>query len=155
MVLAVAAIAVPAVTADGGCKDSVLGEAVFQTGDISFPAGQDANFDQINVGNDKAIAVAGPMRFFGFDPVAKNTLNIDKVQKSLQECKSCCETDQKEMPQGATVMEFGPSPDHCSACQNACSLINVEQIKVGDRTAIASGPSTTAENTVNIKTAQV
>jgi hypothetical protein len=154
MVIALAAIAVPAVTAGGGCKEGVLGEAQFQTGDISFPAGQDANYDQLNVGNDKAIAVMGAWGFWGWDPVAKNNLNIEKVQKSLQECKSCCEAEEHGHGDISAAW-FGASPDKCSECANACSLINVEQVNVGSRTAIASGPHTLAENNINIKTVQV
>jgi len=50
---------------------------------------------------------------------------------------------------------FDESPKSCAACQNACSLINLEALHVGSRTAIASGPNTLAENNVKIKTVQV
>ena len=154
MVIALAAIAVPAVTAngEGGCsKDTVLGDAMFQTGDIKFPAGQDANFDQIDVGNDKAIAVGPAFGFFFVDPVATNNLVIEKAQKGADNCKSCCESEENGGPQGNS---FGESPNGCSACQNACSLINLEQIHVGNRETIASGPGTVATNNVKISTVQ-
>ena len=159
MVMALAAIAVPAVTADGRVE---LGEAVFQSGSISFPAGQDANYDHLNVGNDKAIAVQGAFRwFFGADPVAKNNLDIEKIQKSGEKCESCCMAEEHHggcqggvCASGEGGPEFGKSPDKCSACQNACSLINLEQLNVGSRQAIASGPNTLAENNVKIKTVQ-
>jgi len=80
--------------------------------------------------------------------VAKNKLTIEKAQESLGECSSCCLGAEQN---GAS---FEASPEDCAACKNACSLINLEQINVGARTAIASGPSTTAENEVTIKTLQ-
>jgi len=154
--MAVVAIAYPAVAdkEKGGCGgwSSPLGDAMFMSGDIKFPAGQDGNYGQVNVGNDKAISTMGAWRF-GADPVATNNLNIEKIQKSLGECKSCCEGS--EADGGAPTVEFGESPHECAACKNACSLINLEQINVGSREAIALGPSTSATNNVNIKTVQV
>jgi hypothetical protein len=153
MVIALAAIAVPAVTASGSCNEHMQGEAAFGPGKIAFPSGQDSNFDQLTVGNDQAIAAGVPGWFFWGDPVAKNNLNIEKVQKSVKECKSCCEA--REETKDGKEVEIGESPDKCQSCQNACSLVNLEQIHVGTRIAIASGPRTLAENNVNIKTVQV
>jgi hypothetical protein len=119
------------------CKDGVLGEAIFETKNaITFPAGQNANFDQLIVGNDKAIAVEPAFNRFGFDPKAENNLEIIKKQTTVDNCSPCC---------SAEVYDTD-----CEACADACSLVNVEQVKVGDRMALASGPHAFATNNVKI-----
>ncbi|MDD1742414.1 MAG: hypothetical protein LUQ47_03680 [Methanotrichaceae archaeon] len=138
MVSALAALAM-ASGERGGCKDGDcgLGEAIFETKNaITFPTGQNANFDQLVVGNDKAIAVAPLFNRFGWDPKAENNLEIIKKQETIDNCSPCCGSDLYEL--------------ECDSCADACSLVNVDQIKVGDRTAIASGPHTFATNNVKI-----
>jgi len=146
MVLAVAAsFVIPALaqTDDILYKEEILGEAMFEgMSEMKFPAGQDTNIDMLKVGNDRALAF-GSMWGHGIDPKATNNLEIKKNQDSGA-CNSCCESD--------AAMLDNTSP--CAVCQDACTKVNIESIKVGDRTAMAFGFGTEATNNVKIVTNQ-
>lgn len=95
---------------------------------LRFPDYADVNMDILNVGNDRAIAI-GP----GIDPIATNNLLIKKNQDSgdCECCEGCLPTD-------------GSSSD----CMDCCYKVNIDQINVGNREAIAFGLS---ESTNNVK----
>ena len=147
MVLAVAAsFVIPALaqTDDILYKEEILGEAMFEgMSEMKFPAGQDTNIDMLKVGNDRALAFGPNWGGVAFDPKATNNLEIKKNQDSGA-CNSCCESD--------AAMLDNASP--CAVCQDACTKVNIESIKVGDRTAMAFGFGTTATNNVKIVTNQ-
>jgi hypothetical protein len=128
--LVMAIVAVPAMAQDV----DLMSQGMFQTGDsaFKFPVVTDTNFDNVVVGNDYA-------RAFGYDGFwnngpadAQNNLLIEKNQ-NVGACASCC-------------------PD-CRVCSDACTTVNIEQIKVGDRNAQAFGFAS-AVNSVKIVTNQ-
>jgi len=138
MVLAIAMLSVSAL-ADGrwGGID-VLEMGIFETEEstLKFPAAQDTNIDLLEVGNDRALAIGR-----GKDPIATNNLEIKKNQDSGK-CGDCCDPWVKsEGPEGTVE-----SHD----CKDCCIKVNVDQIKVGDRNALAFGPGFEAA-TNNVK----
>jgi len=138
MALAIAMLSVSAL-ADGrwGGKD-VLEMGIFETEEstLKFPAAQDTNIDLLEVGNDRALAIGR-----GKDPIATNNLEIKKNQDSGK-CGDCCDPWVKsEGPEGTVE-----SHD----CKDCCIKVNVDQIKVGDRNALAFGPGFEAA-TNNVK----
>ncbi|MCJ7444041.1 MAG: hypothetical protein MUO26_05855 [Methanotrichaceae archaeon] len=138
--MVLASFAAVAIAQNSGCDDcSVLGQAEFLSNPITFVAGQDTNIDQLEVGNDKAFAY-GPGWGWAADPHATNNLLIEKSQHAVDNCSPCC-----------TENSVGLD---CEACKNGCSVVNIEQIKVGSRTATAIGPSTWATNNVKIVATQ-
>jgi hypothetical protein len=119
----------------------ILGAGIFEAdgGAFQFPVMADTNFDSLSVGNDMANAFGttwgwphqnGPAS-------AVNNLVIKKNQDSGA-CDSCC----------------GASGTLCDVCGDACFAINGEQIKVGNRDAMAFGFANAANN-VKIVTNQV
>jgi hypothetical protein len=162
MVLAVAALfVVPALAESAMGGDGhmdVLGDGIFETegSSFKFPVDQDTSVDNLVVGDDKALAFG---MVWGIDPpaVATNNLKIKKNQDS-GDCKCCCpwaafSGDDK----GGLGSEVQPSDGHgilgCAACQDCCKKMNIEQINVGDREAMAFGFAT-ATNNVEIVTNQ-
>ena len=133
LAMALAFFAVPAMA--GACgSDEVLGQGLYETENSAFtiPARADVNFDQMSVGNDQAFATGRA--------VAENNLKIKKNQDSG--ATDCC----------------APVGGGCNDCGNK---VNIENLKVGARTAIASGfgpgvpPAVTkATNNVEIVTNQ-
>jgi hypothetical protein len=111
----------------GNGRVDILGTGVFETDGAAFrfPSMQDTNIDSLIVGNDRALAI-GP----GIDPIATNNLEIKKNQDTGA-C-ACCSAE-----------EFGFG--NCSDC---CIKVNIDQIKVGNREAMAFGLS---EATNNVK----
>jgi len=107
-----------------------LGDGIFETeGSLfKFPVDQDTSLDSLVVGDDKALAFG---MTWGIDPpaIAENNLEIKKNQDS-GDCVCC--------------------PTNCTDC---CIKINLEQIKVGNREAMAFGFAT-ATNNVKIVTNQ-
>lgn len=96
---------------------------------LRFPDYADVNMDILNIGNDRAIAI-GP----GIDPIATNNLLIKKNQDS-GDCECC----------------YGCLPTNgsmSSNCMDCCYKVNIDQINVGNRDAIAFGLS---ESTNNVK----
>jgi hypothetical protein len=131
--VAVSAVAEDAETGNGGVDS--LGDGIFETGDSAFkyPMVTDTNFDSIIVGNDYARAFGwsiGP--YWNGQADAQNNLELKKNQ-NVGACSSCCPA--------------------CQECADACITVNVEQIKVGDRTAQAVGFAS-AMNNVKIVTNQ-
>ncbi len=138
MVLTLAAsLAIPALAITVQFKEEVLGEAIFEgLGEVRFPAGQDTNIDVLKVGNDRALAFGPNWGGVVFDPKATNNLEIKKNQDSGA-CASCCD-----------------QTSNCAVCQDACIKVNIEAIKVGDRTAWPSASEPYATNNVKIVTNQ-
>ncbi|OPY52269.1 MAG: hypothetical protein A4E48_01212 [Methanosaeta sp. PtaU1.Bin060] len=135
----VPAVAQNAIVGSGGVD--VLGKGIFESdGDaFQFPFGADTNFDSLKVGNDKATAFGmpdgWPFAFRNGPTVATNNLEIKKNQDTGK-C-DCCNGGE----------EIGN-------CQDCCLNQNIEQIKVGNRDAMAFGFAT-ATNNVKIVTNQV
>jgi len=136
MVLAMAMISVPVLAqglAGSGGVD-ILGKdgGIFETegSAFKFPEFQDTNVDTLNVGNDKALAIGN--MWGNIDPTATNNLEIKKNQDS-GEC-TCCRT--------------GEAP-----CHDCCIKVNLEQVNVGNREAMAFGFAT-ATNNVKLVTNQ-
>jgi hypothetical protein len=137
MVVAIALLSVPAlgqqsaVAGEGGVD--ILGDAIFEAeGSVfRFDTGQDTNFDSIAVGNDKALAFGWYAKDFA---TAQNNLEIKKNQDSGT-CECCSD-------EAALV-----------GCVDCCVTVNLEQIKVGNRDAMAFGFAT-AQNNVKIVTNQ-
>ena len=129
--MALAVFAVPAMAGPCG-SDEVLGQGIYETENSAFtiPARADVNFDQMSVGNDQAFATGRA--------VAENNLKVKKNQDS-GDC-DCC-----------GLLEKG--------CNDCCNKVNVENVKIGNRLAIATGgfwpaPVTKATNNVEIVTNQ-
>ena len=100
---------------------------------FKFPEFQDTNVDSLTVGNDKALAFGN--MWGNIDPTATNNLEIKKNQDS-GEC-TCC----------------NGGIDYASPCQDCCIKVNLEQVKVGDREAMAFGFAS-ATNNVKLVTNQ-
>jgi hypothetical protein len=100
---------------------------------FKFPEFQDTNVDSLTVGNDKALAIGN--LWGNIDPTATNNLEIKKNQDS-GEC-TCC----------------NGGIDNASPCQDCCIKVNLEQVTVGNREAMAFGFAS-ATNNVKIVTNQ-
>ena len=97
---------------------------------FKFPEFQDTNVDSLTVGNDKALAIGN--LWGNIDPTATNNLEIKKNQDSGA-CECCTSGD--------------------APCQDCCLKVNVEQVTVGNRNALAFG-SASATNNAKIVTNQ-
>lgn len=163
-VLAMAMIAVPAM-AIGSMQDGnlanmgqsgvdILGRTgIFETesGACQFSLGQSTNFDSVNVGNDVATALGPVIPIPGHHPLAKATNNLEiKKNQDSGDCQSCCDGAHEDGCDNA----FDGGHKGCHTCDNACVKINLEQVKVGNRAALAVG-NAEAENNVKIVTNQV
>ena len=137
MVLAMAILSVPVMGQgmSGSGSVDILGKngGIFETDGSAFrfPELTDTNVDSLTVGNDKALAIGsfwrrGPMA------VATNNLEIKKNQDSGA-CECCSSGD--------------------VSCQDCCIKVNLEQINVGNRNAMAFGFAA-ATNNVKIVTNQ-
>jgi hypothetical protein len=137
LVLAIALLSVPVMGQGMSGRGSVdiLGKngGIFETDGSAFrfPELTDTNVDSLTVGNDKALAIGsfwhrGPMA------VATNNLEIKKNQDSGA-CECCSSGD--------------------VSCQDCCIKVNLEQINVGNRNAMAFGFAA-ATNNVKIVTNQ-
>ena len=128
--LALAIVAAPVmaqgVSAMGGRSTDILGNGIFESSDgLRFPVVADTNFDSITVGNDNARAF-GWDGFFPFSsPKAKaeNNLEIKKNQE-VGNCSPC--TD--------------------GTCGDSCTTLNIDQVHVGDRNAMAFGNAEAVNN---------
>ena len=134
MALAIAMLSISAMAqgnyglAGSGGVD-ILGTGIFETDGVltRFPVDQDTNIDTLDVGNDKAMAFGN---IWQKTPraTATNNLEIKKNQDS----------------------------GNCSPCEtgyDSCIKVNIDQIKVGNRMAMAFGPASAA-NYVKIVTNQ-
>ena len=139
----VLAVAMLSVSALAGCDSgAVMASGIFETEEssIKFPAGQDTNIDSLEVGNDKALAY-GSIFMKTPKATATNNLEIKKNQDSGKCGDNCCDPWVKtEGPEGTVE-----SHD----CKDCCIKVNVDQIKVGNREALAFGFAA-AENNVKI-----
>ena len=137
LVLAMAILSVPVMGQgmSGSGSVDILGKngGIFETDGSAFrfPELTDTNVDSLTVGNDKALAIGsfwrrGPMA------VATNNLEIKKNQDSGA-CECCSNGD--------------------VSCQDCCIKVNLEQINVGNRNAMAFGFAA-ATNNVKIVTNQ-
>ena len=124
MVLAIAAsFVIPALAmAEIYCgEEEILGEAMFEgMSEMKFPAGQDTNIDMLSVGNDKALAF-GSIWGRGIDPKAEITWRSRRTRILAHAIAAAI-----PMPQSDNT-----SP--CAVCQDACTKVNIESIKVGNR----------------------
>ena len=130
MVLALAMISVPVLgqgLAGSGGVD-ILGKngGIFETegSAFQFPESQDTNVDTLTVGNDRALAFGNPWRG-AHEAVATNNLEIKKNQDS-----GACE-----------CYTTGDA-----ACHDCCIKANIDQIKVGNREAMAFGFAAATNN---------
>ena len=147
MVLAVAMLSVSALA---GCDgEGVIASGIFETEEssIKFPVGQDTNIDSLEVGNDKALAY-GSIFMRTPKATATNNLEIKKNQNSgacPTGAQGCCmnQLASSEQTQGKTTTLW------TSDCTDCCIKVNVDQIKVGNRDALAFGFAA-AENNVKI-----
>jgi hypothetical protein len=137
LVLAIALLSVPVMGQgmSGSGSVDILGKngGIFETDGSAFrfPELTDTNVDSLTVGNDKALAIGsfwhrGPMA------VATNNLEIKKNQDSGA-CECCSSGD--------------------VSCQDCCIKVNLEQINVGNRNAMAFGFAA-ATNNVKVVTNQ-
>jgi hypothetical protein len=150
LALALAAFVAPAMSQSalvGTGGVDILGQGIFETGSsaFKFPAAANTNYDSVDVGNDKALAIGVGVGQIGLLNqnsamiTAQNNLKIKKNQ------------------------DTGDS----ATCQACSPKYNVEQIKVGSRAATAIGAgfgqigllsrntvSTLAQNNVEIVTNQ-
>lgn len=108
----------------------VLGTGIFETqgSAVKFPEAQDTNIDILDVGNDRAMAFGNIFQRYPA-ATASNNLEIKKNQNSGN-CSPCD-----------------------GFCTDSCTKVNIEQIKVGNREAMAFGFAS-ANNYVKIVTNQ-
>ena len=135
------------VSALAGCDGGdVLASGIFETAEssIKFPAGQDTNIDSLEVGNDKALAY-GSIFMRTPKATATNNLEIKKNQDSGACPNQCCKNELLSIE--------GPNSIWTSDCADCCIKVNVDQIKVGNRDALAFGFSS-ATNSVKILATQ-
>ena len=140
MVLAFAMLSVSALA---GCDSKdVLGSGIFETEEssIKFPAAQDTNIDSLEVGNDRALAY-GSIFMKTPKATATNNLEIKKNQDSGKCPDQCCKNELSSVE--------GQNSLWTSDCTDCCIKVNVDQIKVGNRDALAFGFAA-AENNVKI-----
>ena len=141
------AVAMLSVSALAGCDSkAVLASGIFETEEssIKFPAGQDTNIDSLQVGNDKALAY-GSIFMRTPKATATNNLEIKKDQNSGACPNQCCKNELSSIE--------GPNSISTSDCADCCIKVNVDQIKVGKRDALAFGFSS-ATNSVKILATQ-
>ena len=137
MVLAMAILSVPVMAQgmSGSGSVDILGKngGIFETDGSAFrfPELTDTNVDSLIVGNDKALAFGSIWRRAPM-AVATNNLEIKKNQDSGA-CECCSSGD--------------------VSCQDCCTKVNLEQIAVGNRNAMAFGFAA-ATNNVKIVTNQ-
>jgi len=138
------ALAMLSVSALAECDGAgVLASGIFETEEstIKFPAAQDTNIDSLQVGNDRALAYGS---IFQRTPKATATNNLEiKKNQDSGKCKSgndeCCDPYVITYEGGVKTME---SHD----CKDCCIKVNVDQIKVGNRDALAFGFAAATNN---------
>ncbi|MCK9441243.1 MAG: hypothetical protein M0Q13_07465, partial [Methanothrix sp.] len=134
MILAIAMLSISAIAQDYGLAGTggvdILGTGIFETDGslIRFPEAQDTNIDTLDVGNDKALAFGN---IWQKTPVATATNNLEiKKNQDSGECAPCLLDD------GETQI----------GCSDTCIKVNVDQIKVGNREAMAFGFAAATNN---------
>jgi len=138
LVLAIAMLSLPAMAqgnyglAGSGGVD-ILGTGIFETDGalIRFPEAQDTNIDTLEVGNDKALAFGN---IWQKTPVAAATNNLEiKKNQDSGTCVPCT-----LFPDDPESTEFN--------CKDSCIKVNVDQISVGNREAMAFGFAAATNN---------
>jgi hypothetical protein len=132
LVLAIAMLSVPTlaqgIAGNGGVD--ILGRdgGIFETEGAAFrfPEQTDINVDTLTVGNDRALAFGGLIPWTRM-ATATNNLEIKKNQDS-GEC-ACCQ-----------------ALDASSPCKDCCTKVNIDQISVGNRQALAFGFAAATNN---------
>jgi hypothetical protein len=138
-VLAMAMLSVPVlaqgIAGNGGVD--ILGRegngGIFETegSAFNFPEGQDTNIDTLMVGNDKALAFGNILLN---TPIATATNNLEiKKNQDSGVCAPCQVVDP----------ETGLPVD---GCMDACIKVNIDQISVGNRNAMAFGFAAATNN---------
>jgi hypothetical protein len=139
LALAMAILSIPAMAqgnyglAGSGGVD-VLGTGIFETEGslIRFPEAQDTNIDTLNVGNDKALAFGN---IWQKTPIATATNNLEiKKNQDSGVCQCCNETTY--LPDGTMI----------EGCKDCSTKVNVDQITVGNREAMAFGFAAATNN---------
>ncbi|MFA6371181.1 MAG: hypothetical protein WCW68_01005 [Methanothrix sp.] len=132
--MAIAMLSISAIAQDYGLAGTggvdILGTGIFETDGslIRFPEAQDTNIDTLDVGNDKALAFGN---IWQKTPVATATNNLEiKKNQDSGECAPCLLDD------GETQI----------GCSDTCIKVNVDQIKVGNREAMAFGFAAATNN---------
>ncbi len=136
MVLAIAMLSLPAMAVDnyglaGSGGVDILGTGIFETDGslVRFPEAQDTNVDTLVVGNDKALAFGN---IWQKTPLATATNNLEiKKNQDSGACAPCTLNDDQGNPIG---------------CTDSCIKVNVDQIKVGNREAMAFGFASATNN---------
>jgi hypothetical protein len=130
LVLAMAMLSVPALSQDYGLAGNggvdILGTGIFETDGAAFrfPSMQDTNIDSLDVGNDKALAFGN---IWQKNPIATATNNLEiKKNQDSGACEQC------DLPDGG--------------CMDPCIKVNIDQIKVGNREAMAFGFASATNN---------
>jgi hypothetical protein len=141
LVLAIAILSIPAMAqgeyglAGSGGVD-ILGTGIFETDGslIRFPEAQDTNIDTLDVGNDKALAFGN---IWQKTPVASATNNLEiKKNQDSGVCEPCLIDDDGD-----------PLTDPIQVgCTDTCIKVNVDQIRVGNREAMAFGFASATNN---------
>ena len=145
MVLAIAMLSLPAMAqgnyglAGSGGVD-ILGTGIFETDGslIRFPDFQDTNIDTLVVGNDKALAFGN---IWQKTPIATATNNLEIKKNQDSGACECC-NDKVCNPPDPEDPNYGiPGP-----CQDCCIKVNIDQINVGNREAMAFGFASATNN---------
>ncbi|MCX6680530.1 MAG: hypothetical protein NTX42_09245 [Methanothrix sp.] len=139
MALAIAMLSLPAMAegnyglAGSGGVD-ILGTGIFETDGslIKFPEAQDTNIDTLDVGNDKALAFGN---IWQKTPTATATNNLEiKKNQDSGACAPC------------NLLPVDPTDPIPIGCKDSCIKVNIDQIKVGNREAMAFGFATATNN---------
>jgi hypothetical protein len=130
LILAIAMLSISAIAQDYGLAGTggvdILGTGIFETDGslIKFPQAQDTNIDTLDVGNDKALAFGN---IWQKTPIATATNNLEiKKNQDSGVCEQCLDGD--------------------GTCYDTCIKVNVDQIKVGNREAMAFGFAAATNN---------
>lgn len=125
--LAIAMLSIPAFAQGMGGTGSIdiFGKngVIFQTEGSAFlfPEFQDTNADTMLIGNDRAMAFGVPWHRA---PVTLATNNLEVIKnQDTGECE-CCGDE----------------------CQDCCIKVNIDQIKIGNRDALAFGFASATNN---------
>jgi hypothetical protein len=136
LVLAIAILSLPAMAqANYGLAGSggvdILGTGIFETEGslIRFPEAQDTNIDTLVVGNDKALAFGN---IWQKTPIASATNNLEiKKNQDSGACAPC---------------SYEIEDEPFFNCKDTCIKVNVDQITVGNREAMAFGFAAATNN---------
>ena len=113
----------------------ILGTGIFETDGslIRFPEAQDTNIDTLVVGNDKALAFGN---IWQKTPIASATNNLEiKKNQDSGACEPCAFTRRRYYAR-----------NQLHGCMDPCIKVNVDQIKVGNREAMAFGFASATNN---------